>query len=84
MADQRRRSGGGGEEDWPARVDVDGGELEAAAAAGGSVLSGEYQAQEMSTMVSALSWIEDETDELLGILMGDSQQHIFKLKILCE
>ncbi|XP_040379729.1 ethylene-responsive transcription factor ABR1-like [Oryza brachyantha] len=57
MADQRRRSGGGGEEDWPARVDVDGGELEAAAAAGGSVLSGEYQAQEMSTMVSALSWV---------------------------
>uniref|UniRef100_A0A0E0DRW7 COV1-like protein n=1 Tax=Oryza meridionalis TaxID=40149 RepID=A0A0E0DRW7_9ORYZ len=61
MADQRRRFRGGG--DWQASVnDVvdDGGELEAAAAAAaarGSVLSGEYQAQEMSTMVSALTWV---------------------------
>ncbi|EAY98178.1 ethylene-responsive transcription factor ABR1 [Oryza sativa Japonica Group] len=60
MADQRRRFRGGG--DWQASVDDvvdDGGELEAAAAAAarGSVLSGEYQAQEMSTMVSALTWV---------------------------
>ncbi|KAL5202573.1 hypothetical protein ABZP36_013525 [Zizania latifolia] len=72
MADSRRRlggGGGGGGEEWTVgdeEVD-DGavGELEAAAAAAaaGSVLSGEYQAQEMSTMVSALTWVVAGHDE---------------------
>lgn len=56
MADRRRGGGGGGGgEGWPARDEDDDGEVEAVAAAGCSVLSGEYQAQEMSTMVSALT-----------------------------